>query len=97
MESGNRTRELIIASADLSDILTRGAESYARLDPAQKVRFGIWCRNVFSTANVGYARHLMLRHDPALAAGEAIVNWGAIGAGRKPVIHPRVRGISGLA
>jgi hypothetical protein len=65
MESGNRARELVIASSDLSDILARGRESYTGLDSAEQQRFGMWIRNVFSTTNVGYVRHLMLRHDPS--------------------------------
>jgi hypothetical protein len=65
MESGNRSRELIVSSPDLAAILVRGRESYAALDPIEKARFGGFLRNNFSAANVGYARHLALDYDPS--------------------------------
>ena len=64
IESGNRIRELLILNPDLSDLLIKGYASYKKLDPAEKVRFGLLLRNIFSEMQGAYVRQQTINHDP---------------------------------
>ncbi len=69
IESGNRIRELLILNPDLLQLLADGYSSYKKLDGPAKLRFGMLMRNVFSSMQGAYIRHLSLGHDPDEFAG----------------------------
>jgi len=69
IESGNRIRELLILHPDLSKLLMEGYASYKKLDAPARFRFGMLMRNIFSSMQGAYIRHLSLRHDPEAFAG----------------------------
>ncbi len=56
IESGNRIRELLILNPDLTELLLRGFRSYAGLSAAEKMRFGMLMRNIFSEMQGAYVR-----------------------------------------
>ena len=64
IESGNRVRELLLLNPDLVDLMTKGYASYTTLDTAAKIRFGLLLRNIFSSMQGAYIRHLSLTNDP---------------------------------
>jgi len=63
IESGNRVRELLLLNPDLVELMTKGYASYTTLDTAAKVRFGLLLRNIFSSMQGAYIRHLSLEND----------------------------------
>ena len=63
IESGNRVRELLLLNPDLIDLMTKGYASYTTLDTATKIRFGLLLRNIFSSMQGAYIRHLSLTND----------------------------------
>lgn len=63
IESGNRVRELLLLNPDLIDLMTTGYASYTTLDTAAKIRFGLLLRNIFSSMQGAYIRHLSLAND----------------------------------
>ena len=63
IESGNRVRELLLLNPDLVDLMTKGYASYTTLDTAAKIRFGLLLRNIFSSMQGAYIRHLSLGSD----------------------------------
>jgi len=63
IESGNRVRELLLLNPDLVDLMTKGYASYTTLDTAAKIRFGLLLRNIFSSMQGAYIRHLSLEND----------------------------------
>jgi hypothetical protein len=69
IESGNRIRELLILNPELLNLLAEGYTSYENLDTPAKLRFGMLIRNIFSSMQGAYIRHLSLRHDPEAFAG----------------------------
>jgi hypothetical protein len=69
IESGNRIRELLILHPDLLELLAEGYVSYAKLDMPAKLRFGMLVRNILSSMQGAYIRHLSLEHDPDEFAG----------------------------
>ncbi len=69
IESGNRIRELLILHPDLLELLAEGYVSYTKLDMPAKLRFGMLIRNIFSSMQGAYIRHLSLGHDPDEFAG----------------------------
>jgi len=64
VESGNHFRELLILHPDLLQLLLRGYKSYKNLEASEKVRFGLLLRNMFSSMQGAYIRHLSVEHDP---------------------------------
>ena len=64
IESGNRIRELLMLNPDLSDLLIKGYVSYKKLDSAEKIRFGLLLRNIFSEMQGAYVRQQTINHDP---------------------------------
>lgn len=64
IQSGNRIRELLILHPELAELLEKGYASFAELNRAEKVRFGLLLRNVFSEMQGAYVRQLSVRHDP---------------------------------
>lgn len=83
IESGNRIRELLILNPDLAELLARGLNSYRNLHAAEKTRFGMLLRNIFSEIQGAYVRQLTVAHDPLEFEGstrvidEILVNRGA--------------------
>jgi len=73
IESGNRTRELLILHPDLQRLLSSGFESYQLLGASEKVRFGMLLRNILSEIQGAYIRHLSIEHDPTDFEGSARV------------------------
>jgi len=71
IESGNRIRELLLRNPDLLELLLKGYKSYKNLNAAERVRFGLLLRNVFSAMQGAYIRQLFLKHDPLDFAGSA--------------------------
>jgi hypothetical protein len=69
IESGNRIRELLLLNPDLLQLLADGYSSYKKLDAPAKLRFGMLMRNIFSSMQGAYIRHLSLGHDPDEFAG----------------------------
>jgi len=69
IESGNRIRELLILNPELFELLREGYASYKKLDTPAKLRFGMLIRNIFSSMQGAYIRHLSLQHDPEAFAG----------------------------
>jgi hypothetical protein len=64
IESGNRMRELLILHPEITQLLLTGFDSYENLQAAEKFRFGMLLRNIFSSIHGGYIRHLAVEHDP---------------------------------
>jgi hypothetical protein len=71
IESGNRLREVLLLNPDLIDLMTKGYASYTTLDAAAKIRFGLLLRNIFSSMQGAYVRHLSLENDPRGFEGSA--------------------------
>jgi hypothetical protein len=69
IESGNRIRELLLIHPELLQLLADGYASYKKLDAPAKLRFGMLMRNIFSSMQGAYIRHLSLGHDPDEFAG----------------------------
>jgi len=83
VESGNRIRELLILNPDLAALFIKGLESYKGLPAAEKIRFGMLMRNMFSAMQGAYVRQLLVEHDPTefqdsvRVIDEILVNRGA--------------------
>ena len=73
IESGNHLRELLILHPELAELLLKGFESYKDLDRAEKFRFGLLLRNMFSGMQGAYIRQLSVKHDPIEFEGTARV------------------------
>ena len=71
IESGNRVREILLLNPDLIDLMTKGYASYTTLDTAAKIRFGLLLRNIFSSMQGAYIRHLSLENDTRGFEGSA--------------------------
>ena len=82
IESGNRIRELLILNPDLLQLLMSGFDSYEELGGADKIKFGMLLRNIFSEMQGAYVRQLSVEHDPMEFEGatrvidEILVNRG---------------------
>ena len=48
IESGNRTRELMLVHPELIELYMRGRKSYLNLSPQDKSSFALLIRNIFS-------------------------------------------------
>ncbi len=83
IESGDHIRELFLLHPDLLALLMKGYESYKELDAAEKNRFGMMLRNIFSAGHAAYVRQLSVDNDPSAFKGIAgvidgiLVNRGA--------------------
>jgi len=64
IESGNKIRELLILHPDLAELMLRGFQNHHELKAADKFRFGMLLRNIFSAMQGSYIRQLSVRHDP---------------------------------
>jgi len=64
IESGNRMRESLILHPDIAQLLLSGFDSYSNLAAAEKFRFGMLLRNIFSAMQGACIRHLSVEHDP---------------------------------
>ena len=69
IESGNRIRELLLIHPELLQLLADGYSSYKKLNGPANLRFGMLMRNIFSSMQGAYIRHLSLGHDPDEFAG----------------------------
>ena len=69
VEAGNRIREMLVENDQVFDLYTRGIRNYERLEPADKLRFGLVLSNMFSAMQGAYIRQLTYEHDPANFAG----------------------------
>lgn len=69
IQSGNRFRELLILHPELADLLLRGYASFSGLDKAERMRFGLLLRNMFSEMQGAYVRQLAVNHDPLHVGG----------------------------
>lgn len=83
IESGNRTRELLITHPDLAKIFLQGLEADPPLQGPERFRFEMLLRNIFSSMQGAYIRQRSISHDPQDFAGTAalldsiLVNPGA--------------------
>lgn len=73
IDSGNRIRELLLLNPELTELLAKGYANYVGLDAAAKIRFGMLIRNIFSSMQGAYIRHLSVDHDPEEFAGSVRV------------------------
>ncbi len=64
VESGNRSRELLLLHPELGAIFLKGCSNLENLDRLEKFRFGLLLRNLFSSMQGAYVRQLTLGHDP---------------------------------
>jgi hypothetical protein len=64
VESANRVRELLVLHPELSDLLLKGFKGHNNLHSLDKFRFGMLLRNILSTMQGAYFRHLVVDHDP---------------------------------
>lgn len=64
VESGNRTREILITDPDLADLFLRGVASFSDLRSTEKFRCDMLFRNLFSSLQGGYVRQLTIGGDP---------------------------------
>jgi hypothetical protein len=64
VESANRVRELLLLHPELSDLLLNGFKGQNSLKSLDKFRFGMLLRNILSTMQGAYFRHLVVDHDP---------------------------------
>lgn len=69
IESGNRIRELLLIHPELLQLLADGYSGYKKLNGPANLRFGMLMRNIFSSMQGAYIRHLSLGHDPDEFAG----------------------------
>ena len=82
IDSGNRIREVLLLNPDLLSLMLRGYASYNKLRGPEKVRFGLLLRNILSSMQGAYIRHLTVEHDAQEFAGtlrvldEALQNLG---------------------
>lgn len=75
VESGNRTREILIADPDLAELFLRGVTGFADLPSTDKFRCDMLFRNLFSSLQGGYVRQLTIGGDPTGFAGpEGVVD-----------------------
>lgn len=83
IESGNRARELLITYPDLAATFLQGLAASEPLLPAEKFRFELLLRNIFSSIQGAYIRQRSVSHDPQDFAGTAalldsiLINPGA--------------------
>ena len=73
VESGNRTRELLISNPELADLFLRGVTDYEGLRPTDKFRCDLLFRNVFSSIQGGYVRQQAIDNDAARLSGAVAV------------------------
>ena len=73
IESGNHLRELLILHPELAELMLKGFKGYKVLDRAEKFRFGLLLRNMFSGMQGAYIRQLSVKHDPIEFEGTARV------------------------
>jgi len=71
VESGNRTRELLLLYPELGDLFIKGCRGLDALDGRERFRFTLLLRNLFSSIQGAYVRQLTLAHDPEEFAGTA--------------------------
>ena len=64
IESGNRTRELMLVHPELIELYMRGRKSYLNLIPQDRSRFALLVRNIFSETQGAYMRQSLVKHDP---------------------------------
>jgi len=62
--SGNRVREFFLVNPELAKLYGKGCKNYTELETAEKVKFGLMLRNVFSETQGAYVRQLSIDHDP---------------------------------
>jgi len=64
IESGNRTRELMLVHPELTKLFLIGCRSYYDLEADDKLRFRLLLRNIFSSIQGGFVRQTSVNHDP---------------------------------
>jgi len=64
VESGNRTRELLIKHPDVAELSLKGFADYRSLPPGDRFRCNLLFRNLFSALQGGYVRQLTIGADP---------------------------------
>jgi hypothetical protein len=69
LESSSHIREMLLLNPDVSKLLLDGFRSYADLETLEKLRFGLVLRNIFSSMQGAYIRHLAVGHNPEYFTG----------------------------
>jgi hypothetical protein len=69
IDSGNRIRELLLLHPDLLALMSKGYDSYNKLLEPEKLRFGLLLRNILSSMQGAYIRHLTVERDEQEFAG----------------------------
>ena len=70
-ESGNRIRELFILHPEVAELYHRGNTGLDALQGAERIRYEMLVRNIFSSIQGAYIRQLSVAHDPAGTEGMA--------------------------
>jgi hypothetical protein len=66
VESGNRSRELLITNPEIAELLLKGFADYRSLPRGDRFRCNMLFRNLFSAIQGGYIRQLTVGDDPEL-------------------------------
>jgi hypothetical protein len=64
IQAANRLRELMIRDQDLAELYLAGLEDFDALEGAEKFRFELLLRNIFTEFQGAYIRNLSIGHDP---------------------------------
>lgn len=64
IESGNRIREMFILNPDIAELYERGNRDYRSIHGADRIRFEMLVRNIFSAIQGAYVRQQSVSHDP---------------------------------
>jgi hypothetical protein len=71
IEAGNHLRELMLLHPDLSELMLKGFHSFRDLNKADRFRFGLLLRNIFSGMQGAFIRQMFIDHDPEKFDGGA--------------------------
>ncbi|MGI9341397.1 MAG: hypothetical protein ACR2QV_01010 [Gammaproteobacteria bacterium] len=69
VDSGNRIREMFILNPEVAELYADGLKHFAKLEPSEKLRFGMILSNMFSAFQGAYVRQLTYKNDPQAFAG----------------------------
>lgn len=64
VESGNRSREVLISNPEVAELFLKGLADYRNLPPTDRFRCNMLFRNLLSAIQGGYIRHLTVGGDP---------------------------------
>lgn len=71
IDSANRMREMLIVNPDIAELFLKGLRDFEALQGADRFRFEMLLRSVFTAFQGAYIRHLSIGDDPAEFKGVA--------------------------